>query len=43
MKNLKLRNIQIDKGYRQREIAEILPTVFPIIVEKKNREITISE
>lgn len=26
MKNLKLRNIQIDKGYRQREIAEILPT-----------------
>ena len=26
MKNLKLRNIRIDKGYRQREIAEILHT-----------------
>lgn len=25
MKNLKLRNIRIDKDYRQREIAEILP------------------
>lgn len=43
MKNLKLRNIRIDKDYRQREIAEILPKDVSNYSRKENREITISE
>ncbi|MDV3492908.1 hypothetical protein BAS06_06730 [Elizabethkingia miricola] len=41
MKNLKLRNIRIDKGYRQREIAEILHTDVSNYSQKENGEIVI--